>query len=194
MTRRVVARELRNLHALWLFLRRGSDVPEDGAAIHYSAQMRPIFWVFLVLNPLELVLVEFLVTNTVARLVLLVAGVLGTVWYVSLLASLYKCPHSIDPRVLRLRYLTSFDRAIPLGAIESVKPVLRSYEQAKTAAIVDGGLVLQIDKSTNVSITLTEPLAVDLGRHGKHSVVQIDFWADDQYGAVRLVHERLAVH
>ncbi|MEU5847228.1 hypothetical protein [Saccharopolyspora shandongensis] len=53
----MVKHDLLMMRALWLAVRRKRDVPEDGEAIHYSGQLRPMMWVFFVLNPLEVVLV-----------------------------------------------------------------------------------------------------------------------------------------
>lgn len=178
--------------ALWLVVRRARDVPEDGAAIRYSGQVRPMMWVFLVLNPVEIGLIELAVPWQVPRVVLTVLGVLSTVWFLALVATTYKYPHCVDPRVLRLRYCSFYDYRIPVADIEAVVLVRRERGISRSSEVVDGTLVLEVVKTTNISVVLRREYRADLGLRGIASVRAVDFWADDPAEAARLIRARLS--
>ncbi|TDD44278.1 hypothetical protein [Saccharopolyspora elongata] len=175
----VVRHDLLMIRALWLAVRRRQDVPEDGEAIHYSRQLRPMMWVFFVLNPLEVVLVELAVPWQTLRIVLAVIGILSTIWFLALLATMYKYPHSIDPRVLRLRYCSFFDFQVPVGDIDSVVVAKHTRGMKRSSEAVEGTLILEVSRTTNISISLRREHDVDLGLRGTGTVCAVDFWADD---------------
>jgi len=188
----VVKHDLLMMRALWLVVSRRGDVPDSAEAVHYSRQVRPLFWVFFVLNPLEIALVELVVPWPALRLVLLIAGVLGTVWFLALIATLYKYPHILDARVLRLRYLSFFDTRIPIEKIGSVVVAAKSRSMKRSNDVVDDDtLVMEIMRSTNISLVLTEPHPVDLGARGVKEVLHVDFWVDDPRAAARSIDESL---
>lgn len=188
----VVRHDLVMMRALWLVVRGRSDVSRDGSPIQYSRGIRPLFWVMLVLNPVEIAFVELVIPWAPVRIVLMVLGILGTIWFLALIATLYKYPHSIDRDVLRVRYLSFFDCRIPVDKIESVRQVSRSRSLKRSLAVVDDGvLAVEIAKMTNVSVSLREPHLVDLGRRGTAEVSQIDFWADDLRAATVAIRSRI---
>lgn len=188
----VIKHDLLMVRALWLVVRGRRDVPADGEAIHYSGKLRPMMWVFFVLCPLEIVLVELAVPWAPLRLVLLVLGVLSAVWFLALIATLYKYPHSVDPRSLRLRYCSFFDFRVPVDDVETVTVSRLRRSMERSAEVVDGVLVLEVMRATNVSITLRREHHADLGLRGRTPVHQVDFWADDPAAAVRLIRSQLA--
>jgi hypothetical protein len=155
----------------------------------YSAQIRPFLWVFIVVTPLEILLVELLVPWYWLRAALLALGVLGALllgWQLWMLA---KFKHSVDDEHLWLRYAREFEYRIPLAAIESVTQGMTSRMLNKTRSVVDDTLVLEISNSTNVSLRLNEPQEIDLGRRGAHEVTKIEFWTDDPDGMVRALRK-----
>jgi len=155
----------------------------------YSAQVRPFLWVFIVVTPLEILLVELIVPWFWLRAVLLAFGVLGAVLLGWQLWMLQKFKHSVDEQYLWLRYAREFEYRIPLAAIESVTQGTTSRTLHKTRSVVDGTLVLEISNSTNVSLQLNEPQEIDLGRRGAHEVTKIEFWTDDPGGMVRALRK-----
>ena len=155
----------------------------------YSAQVRPFLWVFIVVTPLEVLLVELIVPWFWLRAVLLVFGVLGAALLGWQIWMLHKFQHSVDAEHLWLRYAREFEYRIPLAAIESVTQGTTSRLSHRTRSVVDGTLVLEISGSTNVSLRLNEPQEVDLGRRGAHAVTKIEFWADDPGGMVRALRK-----
>jgi hypothetical protein len=187
----VVKHGLLMIRALWLAVRGGRDVPADGKAIHYSGQLRPMMWVFFVLGPLEIALVELAVPWPPLRLVLVVFGVLSALWFLALIATLYKYPHSVDPRRLRLRYCSFFDLRVPVTDIETVSISRQGRSMRRSAEVVDGVLILEVSRATNVSVTLHREHQVDLGLRGRKTAHQVDFWADDPARAVQLIRARI---
>ncbi|RDI27812.1 hypothetical protein [Lentzea flaviverrucosa] len=155
----------------------------------YSAQVKPFLWVFIVVTPLEVLLVELIVPWFWLRAVLLVFGVVGALllgWQIWMLS---KFKHSVDDEYLWLRYAREFEYRIPLAVIENVTQGTTSRTLHRTRSVVDGTLVLEISGSTNVSLRLSEPQAVDLGRRGAHDVTEVEFWTDDPGGMVRALRK-----
>ncbi|GHH51300.1 hypothetical protein [Lentzea cavernae] len=155
----------------------------------YSAQVRPFLWVFLVVTPLEILLVELLVPWYWLRAVLLVLGLLSALLLAWQLWMLHRFEHSVDAEHLCLRYAREFEYRIPLAAIETVTQGMTSQADNKTRSVVDGTLVLTISHSTNVSLLLNEPQRIDLGRRGAHDVTKVQFWTDDPDGMVRALRK-----
>lgn len=125
-----------------------------------------MMWTFFVLNPLEVALVEVAVPSGSVRLALAMLGVLGTVWFLALIATMYKYPHSLDPGQLRLRYRAFFDSRVPVVKIESAAISRRQRSMKRSAKVVDGVLILEVSRATNVSVTLRHEHEVDLGLRG----------------------------
>jgi hypothetical protein len=155
----------------------------------YSAQVRPFLWVFLVLTPVEILLVDLLVPWFWLRAVLLVFGLISGLLLGWLLWMLHKFKHEIDDEYLWLRYAREFEYRIPLRAIENVTQGMTSRSLNKTRSVVDGTLVLEIANTTNVRVSLNEPQEIDLGRRGAHQVTKIEFWTDDPDGMVRALRK-----
>ncbi|MCR3748558.1 hypothetical protein [Lentzea californiensis] len=155
----------------------------------YSAQVKPFLWVFIVVTPLEVLLVELIIPWFWLRAVLLVFGVVGAAllgWQIWMLS---KFQHSVDDEYLWLRYAREFEYRIPLAAIENVTQGATSRTLHRTRSVVDGTLVLEISGSTNVSLRLNEPQEADLGRRGAHDVTKVEFWTDDPGGMVRALRK-----
>lgn len=155
----------------------------------YSAPVRPFLWVFIVLTPVEIVLVDLLVPWLWLRITLLVFGVLSGVLLGWLLWQLHKYKHKIAGEHLLLRYAREFEHRIPLAAIETVSQGLTSRSLNKTRSVVDDTLVLEVSNSTNVLLLLNEPQEVDLGKRGTHTVTRIEFWADNPGAVVQALRK-----
>ncbi|MFE3176069.1 hypothetical protein ACFXPA_18330 [Amycolatopsis sp. NPDC059090] len=178
--------------ALALVLRRQTDVPPDGVAIHYSRTIRPMFWVMLAVNPVDIVMVEVVVKSVPVRIALLVVEILGALAFLAIVATLYKYPHSVSREGLRVRYLSFFDHRIPLASIDSVRQASRSLKARGGVSVPeDGVLAVGINQSTNLSVVLREPRLVDLGRKGTVEITQLDLWADDPRAAVAAIRDQL---
>lgn len=123
----------------------------------YSAQVRPFLWVFIVLTPAEILLVELLVPWFWLRAVLLAFGLLAALGLAYQLWMLSRFKHEIDDEHLWLRYAREFEYRIPLAAVGTVTQGMTSRSLHRTRSVVDGTLVLEISGSTNVALRLTEP-------------------------------------
>lgn len=155
----------------------------------YSAQVRPFLWVFIVVTPLEVLLVEMIVPWFWLWAVLLAFGVLSALLMGWQLRMLHKFKHSVDDEHLWLRYAREFEYRIPLAAVESVTQGTTSRSLHRTRSVVDGTLVLEVSGSTNVSLRLNAPQEIDLGRRGAHDVTKIEFWVDDPGDVVRALRK-----
>jgi hypothetical protein len=155
----------------------------------YSAQVQPFLWVFLVLTPLEILLVDLLVPWFWLRAALLAFGLLSGLLLGWMLWMLHKFKHSVDDEYLWLRYAREFEYRIPLAAIDTVTQGMTSRSLNRTRSVVDGTLVLEISSSTNVSLRLNTPQEIDLGRRGVHQVTKIEFWTDNPGEMVRALRK-----
>lgn len=155
----------------------------------YSGQVRPFLWVFLVLTPVEILLVDLLVPWFWLRAALLAFGLLSGLLLGWMLWMLHKFQHSIDDEHLWLRYAREFEYRIPLAAIENVTQGMTSRSLNRTRSVVDRTLVLEISNSTNVSVRLTAPQEIDLGRRGVHQVTKLEFWTDNPDEMVRALRK-----
>ncbi|MEU5847227.1 hypothetical protein [Saccharopolyspora shandongensis] len=126
------------------------------------------------------------------RIVLAVIGFLGTVWFLALIATMYKYPHSVDPRVLRLRYCSFFDFQVPVADIDGVVVTKRTRAMKRSSEVVEGTLILEVSRATNISISLRREHDVDLGLRGNGTVCAVDFWADDPVRTVELIRSQLS--
>ncbi|GGM41725.1 hypothetical protein GCM10012275_10860 [Longimycelium tulufanense] len=188
---RIIRHDLIMWRAIWFVLHGQQDVSHDGAAIHYSKQLRPMFWVFFFIFPIEAVLVELLLPWPTVRLVLLILGILGIIWYLAFIATLYKYPHTIDPRTLRVRWSAFHNYSVPAAKIQSVRFTRKRWQVKRSVEVVDGVLVAEIEKETNVLVQLREPHRMHLGKHGVWEVTAVALWADDAPSAVDLIKRRL---
>lgn len=159
------------------------------ATFDYSAQVRPFLWVFIVVTPLEILLVELLVPWPWLRAVLLVLGVLSGLLLGWQLWMLHRFKHAVDDEHLWLRYGREFEYRVPRAAIGTVRQGTTSRSHNRTRSVEDGALVLSISYSTNVVVELTEPLQVDLGRRGAHEVTRVELWADNPGELVRALRK-----
>ena len=155
----------------------------------YSAQVRPFLWVFMVITPGEVLLVDLLVPWTWLRITLLVLGVLSGLLLGWQLWLLHRYEHEVDDEHLWLRYAREFEYRFPLAAVEKVSQGLTSRALGKTRSVVDGTLVLEVSGSTNVLVQLGVSQEVDLGRRGRHEVTRIEFWADNPEAVVRALRK-----
>jgi hypothetical protein len=160
-----------------------------GRSFGYSAQVRPFFWVLLVLTPVEILLVDLIVPWFWLRATLLVFGLLSGLMLAWMLWMLHKFQHEIDDDHLWLRYAREFEYRVPLAAIEKVTQGMTSRSLNKTRSVVDDTLVLEISNSTNVLLHLATPQEVDLGRRGVHEVTKIEFWTDSPDEMVRALRK-----
>nr|BBC15208.1 hypothetical protein [Streptomyces sp.]BBI93426.1 hypothetical protein [Streptomyces sp.] len=178
--------------ALWRWMRRKPDAPEDHAILTYGSEIKPIMWVMVFLVPLEILAVEFLVPWPVVRITLLILSVYGTVWVLGFIAALSIRPHTIGDGKMVLRFAHFTQIVVPLELVESVSTARHSgYRRA--IQIDDGVLAMPIGDSTTLSVKLREPypLAPKPGQPVQE-VHEVRFAADNTREAVRVLTASIA--
>jgi hypothetical protein len=81
---------------------------------------------------------------------------------------------------------------VPLGAVSSVDVERRTWDISTSAAVVDDALVLPVQNSTNVSLTLHQDVEVTVPRHPTPVAVRkLRFAADDPVAAQKLIARAL---
>ncbi|MFF5333643.1 hypothetical protein [Streptomyces sp. NPDC013181] len=189
---KAVGMEFGLFRALWRWVRRRPDVPEGRVPLAYGAEIRPLMWALVFLAPLEIAAVEFLLPWRVARIVLLVLSLYGTLWLIGFLAALSVRPHMVGDGELVLRFAHFVRVAVPLDRVESVR---RSHHSGyrRAVQIDDGVLAMPLGDTTNLSVILREPHPI-APKPGKppQEVHEIRFTADDPHHAVRALTAHLS--
>lgn len=174
----LVRQELRIFTALVNGLRRRRDVAAGDWVLTYEARLRGVLGIMIGIAAFELAVVEFLVPWTWLRWALLVLGAYGVVWVLGLGASAYTRPHLVDAERLRLRMTIFTDITVPLAGPAVFAPAgINSHERG--VEVGDGKLAVSVLGATNMSLTLAEPVEVDCGRLGRHTVRIVRFYVDD---------------
>jgi hypothetical protein len=173
--------------ALWRWIRRMPDVPDGHQSLTYGSEIKHIMWAMVFLVPLEILAVEFLVPWSVARIILLVLSVYGTLWVLGFIAALFVRPHTIGDGKLVLRFAHFTQVTIPLELVESVR-LARHSGYRRAIQIDDGVLAMPIGDSTTLSVKLSEPHPVAT-KPGKPAelVHEVRFAADDNREAVSVL-------
>ncbi|WP_330239099.1 hypothetical protein [Streptomyces sp. NBC_00525] len=178
--------------ALWRWIRRKPDTPEGHQMLSYGSEIKPIMWVMVFLVPLEILAVELLIPWKVARIVLLVLSVYGSVWLLGFIAALSIRPHTVGDGKIVLRFAHFTQIAIPLELVESVRTSRHSgYRRA--VSISDEVLAMPIGDSTTLSIKLREPYSV-APKPGmpEQEVREVRFAADNTREAIRILNTSIS--
>lgn len=184
---KAVGMEFGLFRALWRWIRRRPDVPDGHQALTYGSEIKHIMWVMVFLVPLEILAVEFLIPWTVARIILLVLSVYGTLWVLGFIAALSVRPHTIGNGKLVLRFAHFTQVTIPLALVESAR-MARHSGYRRAIQIDDGILAMPIGDSTTLSVKLRQPHPVAT-KPGKpvELVQEVRFSADNARGAVSVL-------
>ncbi|NJC71913.1 hypothetical protein HC031_19650 [Planosporangium thailandense] len=187
----LIRQELRVFGSLLSVVRRRTRVSPGDSALPYGRRLRGLLIVLAGLSLAEVAVVEAFVPWPVVRWVLLALGIYGLLWVVSFVASLSVYPHTIGPRVLRLRFGPFTDLAVPTEKIATAVENTTGTHR-KTVETDDETLSVSLMGTSTVLVDLAEPHEVDLGRRGRHTVRRLRFDADDPADAVRLLREAVA--
>jgi hypothetical protein len=117
--------------------------------------------------------------------------VYGVLWAYGFAASIRRNPHIVGPQQLRLRFGMLTDVGLSTRLIASARADRRGSHK-RIVNVDDDTLSLATMGTTNVLAELEEPYAVDLGRHGVHTVRRLRFQADDPSAAVRTLRAAIA--
>lgn len=192
---RLGAAEARTIASLARWVTRCPDVPAEAVPIGYARGTLGMPIALAVAATIELVAVHLLVPWPVVRLVLDLLGIYGLLMVLGWLAGRIVRPHLLDRGVLTLRSGPHACARIPLGAVADVRRERRlSPTDAEITGDDDrgGALVLPGPDGTNLSLTLSQPVAASVPDFGwrasalrEVSVVRLQ--VDDPEAAVRAV-------
>ncbi|MFE7458266.1 hypothetical protein [Streptomyces sp. NPDC057554] len=194
VVRRLVAHEFRALHSLGLWtVRRRHRLPEGARPFPYTEPQTGTMWVFFFVSVLETVVLALVIPWPLVHQILLVTGVYGVLFVISLHASCVTRPHLVErDGSLRLRYGALFDLRVPATVIASVR-VERCYSGSGIVRVgEDGSLDLVVAGQTTVVVELTEGVEYvrPLGRRGTARTLR--FHADDPRAMVAALVESAA--
>lgn len=192
---RLGAAEARTVASLARWVTRRPDVPAGAVPIGYARGTLGTPIALAIAATIELVAVHLLVPWPVVRLVLDLLGIYGLLMVLGWLAGRIVRPHLLDRGVLTLRSGPHVCARIPLAAVADVRRERRlSPTNAEITGDDDrgGALVLPGPDGTNLSLTLSHPVAASVPDFGwrapalrEVSVVRLQ--VDDPDAAVRVV-------
>lgn len=140
------------------------DVPPGAKAFEYHRVVNPMIAVLLVLQVIEILVVDLLVSHWSERaaLVLLALGIWGALFLVALMKAFRLKPILIDQSGVRVRSGTIFDFHVPFDAIEGIGGAISDGETTRSDV-----LNAAILSHPNIVLTLARPLehAGFLGRN-----------------------------
>jgi hypothetical protein len=169
--------------ALWLSLRRKIDARTGEVPIRYGRDMLLMLWVVLVVDSVLVAVLHLTIPRAWPRRILL--GIARVHLAPGLRRHAVRV--SAHGRVL-LRFTAMRDHTVPLGAVSSVDVERRTWDISTTDAVVEDTLVLPVQNSTNVSLTLHQDVEVTVPRHPDPVAVRkLRFAADDPVAAQKLI-------
>ncbi|WP_128893290.1 hypothetical protein [Erythrobacter sp. HKB08] len=130
-------------------------VPEGARGFAYHRVINPMIAVFLVLQVIEIVVVDLLVSHWSERaaLVLLALGIWGALFLIALMKAFRLYPILLDDSGVHVRGGTLVDRRIPYHAIAAIEPSI-SAEEAKTPGVLNAAIL----SHPNVVLRLSTPI------------------------------------
>ncbi|MGW0807641.1 hypothetical protein [Nonomuraea sp. NPDC002799] len=180
---RILGFEVKGLVALGLWLaRRKHGVPAGAITATYAKEQTFMLSLLLFATVVETVVLDLLLAATGVpgwlRSGVLIADLYGLLFGVMLAATCATRPHVLTAGELRVRYGAYFDLRVPRDLIASVR-TSRDDNAKGMVTIEDGRLSVAVASRTNVTIELTEPIAVvrPLGRRAEAGTIR--FFADD---------------
>lgn len=175
---------------MWIARKPRSARPDDDL-FGYDRAAAPIIWAFVVLNFIEVPAVHFLIPWLWARIVLLVAGVWGTVWMVGMIGAVKVHPHVVGADGIRVRHGFLVDMTFPWEAIASVSSGVRGTSSTKQLQVHGTRVSVVVTGQTNVAIHLATPVPHRI-KGTLVDVTEVHLFADDAAAMAHVCRERLA--
>ncbi|QZD90401.1 hypothetical protein K3148_03130 [Qipengyuania aurantiaca] len=131
------------------------QVPEGATAFAYHRVINPMIAAFLILQLIEIVVVDLLVSHWSERAawVLLALGIWGALFLIALMKAFRLYPVLLDDRNLRVRAGSVIDMSVPLDAIAAIEPSVTHHE-AKGREVLNAAIL----SHPNVILRLGRPL------------------------------------
>ncbi|MGH2598562.1 MAG: hypothetical protein ACRDJ9_04155 [Dehalococcoidia bacterium] len=148
----------------------------------FAYSKRSTLWMVLILvlvtAPVELLLIELLLSWAWLRVLLLILGIYGVIWLLGIWASMSVLPHQVEQTDLRLRYGLLAEAQIPYEVIRSVE-----QERRRWTGLRDGphpvsepdALAIAVGGQTAVVLRLDAPCTIEraFGRSLTASVIHV---------------------
>lgn len=150
--------ELALLKLVGMMVRRQTNVPEGAVSFRYGSEQRSIFFALIAASLVEIVVVELLVPWKNVRIIILVLSVYAVIWLLMFYKSYAINPHYLYGRDLVLRVGVIGEVTIPLGSIESIRSVRKTWDTG-FLSVTSGAAVILFGTDTNIEIVLREPIA-----------------------------------
>lgn len=131
------------------------QVPEGATAFAYHRVINPMIAAFLVLQIIEILVVDLLVSHWSewAAWVLLALGVWGALFLIALMKAFRLYPVLLDDRNLRVRAGSVIDMTVPLDAIAALEPSI-THAKTKRRDVLNAAIL----SHPNVVLCLDRPL------------------------------------
>lgn len=131
------------------------DVPQGAKAFAYHRVINPMIATLLVLQLIEIVVVDLLVSHWSERaaLVLLALGIWGALFFVALMKGFRLYPILIDETGVRVRSGTIIDMHVPFDAIMGLDPAI-THEETRAKDVLNAAIL----SHPNVILRLSRPL------------------------------------
>lgn len=167
---RFVRQDFMILRAIVLFFRRLRD-SNGGSGFSYSGPLFAMLAVITVVDGLVAIALHFILPGWI-RAVALIIGILGFVWLLGFLSSLWSYVHVVYPDQLRLRFSVFQEFHIPKCVIAGATKFSGDPGTDSSAAIVDRRLVMTVSSQANVAIDFHEAIELE-SLHPKFRGVQV---------------------
>ncbi|MBX7528625.1 hypothetical protein [Qipengyuania vesicularis] len=151
-------------------------VPAGAQSYAYHRVINPMIAVFLVLQVIEVVVVDLLVSHWSERaaLVLLALGIWGALFLVALMKAFRLYPILLDNTEVRVRAGTVIDLRVPLDAIDGIDPAI-SHDETKAHDVLNAAIL----SHPNVVLRLSRPLEHRGFLGNKRTINRVAFRLDE---------------
>ena len=154
-TVKFAAKELQMLRLALVGWRLQPEVPRGTRAFAYHRVINPMIAVFLVLQLIEIVVVDLLVSHwsREAAWVLLALGIWGALFFIAMMQGFRLHPVLLDEQSVRVRSGLMIDLTVPLGDIEAIGAAI-SGEELQQRDVLNAAIL----SHPNVVLQLARPL------------------------------------
>ncbi|MBX7459155.1 hypothetical protein K3152_12920 [Qipengyuania sp. 1NDH17] len=187
-TVKFAAKELHMLRLALVGWRLQPDVPQGARAFAYHCVINPMIAVFLVLQLIEIVVVDLLVSHwsREAAWVLLALGIWGALFFIAMMQGFRLYPVLLERHSLRVRSGLMIDLRVPLADIEAMGAAI-SGEELKQDHVLNAAIL----SHPNVVLQLARPLEYRPAFGKTRMVTRVAFRLDEPAPFVAALQSRI---
>ena len=187
-TVKFAARELQMLRLALVGWRLQPEVSDGARAFAYHRVINPMIAVFLVLQLIEIVVVDFLVSHwsREAAWILLALGVWGALFFIAMMQGFRLHPVLLDEQSVRVRSGLMIDLIVPLEGIEAFGAAI-SGEELKQDHVLNAAIL----SHPNVVLQLARPLEYRPAIGKARMVTRVAFRLDEPAPFVEALQSRI---